>query len=363
MRRALELARQGAGAVSPNPMVGAVIAADGAVVGEGWHAELGGLHAEAAALADARERGADLGGATMYVTLEPCAHEGRQPACAPAIAGAGIGRVVIGSEDPTEKASGRGPAILRDEGVVVEHLDGPEAEGARLLNQPFRKHSRTGRPLVTLKSAASLDGRTATASGDSQWISSDLSRERVHRWRSEADAVAVGIGTVIADDPTLTARGVGATRQPTRVIFDTSARIPLDSRLVRTATEAPVCLIVGERPPRPRVDHLVNAGVEVIATSSRREQQIAMGLDQLGRRGVTSLLLEGGAELAGAFIDAGEVDHLELFVAPMVIGGSAARPLLAGRGADRLAEATRAISLEADSSGDDILLSARLREW
>lgn len=363
MRRALELARLGAGAVSPNPMVGAVIVKADTVIGEGWHAELGGLHAETAALADARKRGAEVRGATMYVSLEPCAHEGRQPACAPAIAAAGINRVVIACEDPTEKASGRGPGILRDEGVAVEFLEGTEATDARLLNQPFRKHSRSGKPLVTLKSAASLDGRTATASGDSKWISSDASRELVHRWRAESDAIAVGIGTVIADDPTLTARGVGAKRQPTRVIFDTNARLPLDSRLVQTATEAPILLVVGERPPGPRVDHLLNAGVEVIATSRRRSEQVEVGLEQLGRRGITSLLVEGGAELAGSFVDAGEVDRLELFVAPLVIGGAGARPLLEGQGAGSLAEATRAIALEAEPSGADVLLRARLREW
>src|SRR5262245_11473094 len=192
LRRALELAEGGRGRVSPNPLVGAVIARDGEVLGEGFHAQLGDLHAERAALADCAGRGNDPAGATMFVTLEPCAHQGRQPPCVDAILEAGIGRVVIGSDDPTEKASGRGPGMLRDGGVEVELAAREEATAARLLNQPFRKHARTGLPLVTLKLAMSLDGMTTTAPGDSPWISSEESRELVHRWRAESDAVAVG---------------------------------------------------------------------------------------------------------------------------------------------------------------------------
>src|SRR6188768_980550 len=206
VQRALELAEGGRGRVSPNPLVGAVIVRDGQVIGEGFHAELGDLHAERAALADCSERGEDPRGATIYVTLEPCAHEGRQPPCVEAILKAGIGRVVIASDDPSEKAAGRGPGILRDGGVEVAFASGAEATAARRLNQPFRKHARTGLPLVVLKMAMSLDGETATASGDSPWISGPESRELVHKWRSESDAIAVGIGTALVDDPLLTAR-------------------------------------------------------------------------------------------------------------------------------------------------------------
>ncbi len=195
LRRARELAEGGRGRVSPNPLVGAVVVRDGEVIGEGFHAELGELHAERAALADCREKGNDPAGATMYVTLEPCAHTGRQPPCTEAILEARISRVVIASEDPSEKAAGRGPGILRDGGVEVEFAAGEEATAARLLNQPFRKHARTGLPLVTLKLAMSLDGRTSTAPGDSPWISGEQSRALVHRWRAESDAIAIGIGT------------------------------------------------------------------------------------------------------------------------------------------------------------------------
>ena len=210
LRRALDLARLGRGRVSPNPLVGAVLERDGRVIGEGYHAELGGLHAERAALADCARRDEDPRGATMYVTLEPCAHQGRQPPCTEAIVESGVGRVVIASEDPTEKAAGRGPGILRDAGVEVVWAEGEVAAAARLLNQPFRKHSRTGRPHVVLKMAQSLDGRVATAHGESKWISGEASRALVHEWRGESDAIAAGIGTALADDPLLTARGPDA---------------------------------------------------------------------------------------------------------------------------------------------------------
>ena len=214
LRRALELAEGGRGRVSPNPLVGAVLVRDGEPIGEGFHAELGGPHAEVAALEDCRARGHEPSGATLYVTLEPCAHQGRQPPCTDAILAAGVARVVIASEDPSEKASGRGPGILRDEGVEVELANGEEAAAARLLNQAFRKHSRTARPLVVLKSALSLDGRVATAGGDSKWISGEASRALAHRWRAECDAVCVGIGTALADDPLLTGAGRPGRHRP-----------------------------------------------------------------------------------------------------------------------------------------------------
>src|SRR5919197_2541478 len=220
LRRALDLAAGGHGRVSPNPLVGAVLVRDGEGIGEGFHAELGGVHAEVAAIEDCRARDEDPRGATMYVTLEPCAHHGRQPPCVDAILGAAVARVVVASDDPSDKASGRGPELLRASGVEVELADGEEAHAARLLNQAFRKHARTGRPLVVLKSAITLDGRVATAGGDSRWISGEQSRLLSHRWRAEVDAVCVGIGTALADDPLLTAREVEKPRQPTRVVFD-----------------------------------------------------------------------------------------------------------------------------------------------
>jgi len=364
MRRALELAARGRGAVSPNPLVGAVIVgAGGEVLGEGWHRRLGERHAEVEALADAAERGADVAAATMYVTLEPCAHEGRQPPCSDAILAAGLARIVIGADDPTEKASGRGPGILRDGGVEVVWADGAEAAESRLLNQPFRKRARTGRPWVVLKAALSIDGRTATGGGDSKWISGDSSRELVHRWRSDLDAVAVGIGTAIADDALLTARGVDAIRQPTRVVFDSSARLPRDGRLVRTATEAPVIVIAGPEAPRSRVDALTNVGVEVVVCLGAGPDRVRGALDELGRRDLSSVLLEGGATLAGSFRDAGELDELRLFFAPVLLGGADARPLLGGVGSPRIAEAERALAVAWEPHGEDMLARVRMREW
>jgi len=306
---------------------------DGEVIGEGFHAELGGLHAERAALADCAERGEDPRGATMFVTLEPCAHTGRQPPCVEAILEAGIARVVIGSDDPSEKASGRGPGILRDGGVEVEFADGEEATAARLLNQPFRKHARTGLPLVTLKLAMSLDGQTTTRPGDSPWISGERSRELVHRWRAESDAIAVGIGTVLADDPLLTARTTASgalyathdhikrtgtdLRQPGRVVFDRGARLPLDSRLLQTLDESAVLVVVGPDADSLRRAALREAGAEILVADG-----IEAALADLGRRGVTSLFLEGGRTLAAAFADSGQIDEARVFVAPVLLSGS-----------------------------------------
>jgi diaminohydroxyphosphoribosylaminopyrimidine deaminase/5-amino-6-(5-phosphoribosylamino)uracil reductase len=364
MARALDLASRGRGAVSPNPLVGAVIVGSGGeTIGEGHHAELGGLHAETAALADARERDADPAGATMFVTLEPCAHEGRQPPCADAILAAGIARVVIGSDDPSARASGRGPGILRDGGVEVAWAEGPEAAAARLLNQPVRKHARTGKPLVTLKAAVTLDGRTATGAGESRWISGEVSRELVHRWRTETDAIAVGIGTALADDPELTARGVDARRQPLRVVFDSGARLPAGSRLATSVDEAPVLVIAGADAPAGRIGALRDAGVEVVQLPGARAERIEAALTELGRRGISSLILEGGATLAGAFRDADELDELRLFHAPILLGGEDARPLLAGSGADGIEAADRALAVDWERVGDDLLVRARMREW
>jgi diaminohydroxyphosphoribosylaminopyrimidine deaminase/5-amino-6-(5-phosphoribosylamino)uracil reductase len=348
--------------VSPNPLVGAVIARGEEVIGEGFHAELGGLHAERVALEDCRLRGEDPAGAAMFVTLEPCAHHGRQPPCVDAILEAGVARVVYASDDPSEKASGRGPGILRDGGEDVELAAGRHAAAARLLNQPFRKHARTGRPLVTLKMAYSLDGFVATASGDSKWISGESSRELVHRWRSEVDAVVVGIGTAVADNPLLTARTGGAPRQPTRVVFDSQARLPLDSQLVGTVGEAPLVIVAAPDAPPARLSALEQAGARIVSAAGDDDTaRVATGLTGLGGLGLTSLLLEGGPVLAGAFAAAGELDESRLFIAPVLLGGG--RPPLWRGGAETVAEAQRALEMESERVGEDVLIRARLKEW
>lgn len=364
LERAIELGRNGLGSVSPNPQVGAVIARDGEVLGEGWHERYGEAHAEVNAIADCGD--ADLTGATLYVSLEPCCHQGKQPPCTDAITAAGIGRVVVASDDPTEKASGRGLGILRDEGVDVEIASGEVAATARLENQAFRKHARTGKPWVLFKSAMSIDGKVATSEGDSQWISDASSRELVHIWRAEVDAVAVGIGTAMADDPQLTARTPGVAKQPRRIVFDSDARLPLNSQLLSQAPEIELIVVVSRAAPRSAIEALESAGAEVVVVSGENEPlRVSDALSQLGKLDppVTSLLLEGGPHLAGAFLDAGEIDEMRLFIAPLVFGGANARDPLEGMGATMIADATRALSLTTERVADDILLTARLREW
>ncbi len=379
--------------MSPNPLVGALVVRDGEIIGEGFHAELGGLHAERAALADAARRGEDPAGATIYVTLEPCAHQGRQPPCSEAIIEADLARVVIASEDPTTKAAGKGPEQLRAAGIEVDFIDG-EGEGeattdgqtaraatgaaassvgdatglaaptaaeaaevaleARLLNQPFRKHGITGLPLVVLKTAMSLDGRTATPEGASPWISGERSRQLVHVWRGECDAIAVGIGTVLADDPLLTAR-LGEARQPVRVVFDSAARLPLDCQLLATLDEAPLTVVHGPGADQDRLEALRDAGAKtILAAGASPAERVTTALAELGRRGLTSLLLEGGATLAAAFAAAGQVDEARVFVAPLWLGGPARDvPVAALQGGPT----------EAETVGEDTLIRTRFKEW
>jgi diaminohydroxyphosphoribosylaminopyrimidine deaminase / 5-amino-6-(5-phosphoribosylamino)uracil reductase len=366
LARAIELARRGTGSVKPNPVVGAVVARGEESIGEGWHEEFGGAHAEVNAIEACGLE--DLSGATLYVSLEPCCHEGKTPPCTDAILQAGIKRVVVASDDPTEKASGRGLGILRDEGVEVVLADGELAAGARLLNQAFRKHARVGRPWVLFKSAMTLDGKVATRSGDSKWISGEDSRELAHRWRAAVDAVVVGIGTALADDPRLTARPDGLLAelgtQPRRVVFDSLARLPPSSQLVAAAAESPLTVIVSRAAARADTEALEAAGVQVlVATGENEPARVRSGLDQLGSLGVTSVLLEGGPHLAGAFLDAGEIDEIRLFLAPLLLGGSAARDPLEGEGVERISEALRAITFDCESIGEDLLITARVREW
>jgi diaminohydroxyphosphoribosylaminopyrimidine deaminase/5-amino-6-(5-phosphoribosylamino)uracil reductase len=366
LARAIELAGRGVGAVKPNPAVGAVIARDDEVLGEGWHERFGGAHAEVNAIEACGM--ADLGGATLYVSLEPCCHEGKTPPCTEAIVQAGIARVVVGSDDPTEKASGRGLGILRDEGVEVVIADGELATAARLLNQAFRKHARVGRPWVLFKSAMTLDGKVATRAGDSQWISGEHSRALAHQWRASVDAVVVGIGTALADDPQLTARPDGTpaepAEQPRRVIFDSLARLPPTSQLLAAVPEIPLTLIVSRAAARADTDALEAAGAEIlVATGENEPARVRSALDQLGAAGVASLLLEGGPHLAGAFLDAGEIDEIRLFLAPLLLGGRTARDPLEGEGVERISEALRALTFDCERVGEDLLVSARLREW
>ena len=358
----MQLAARGLGSTSPNPVVGAVVVRDGEIIGEGWHRRAGDPHAEREAIADAESRGYDVSGATMYVTLEPCAHEGRQPPCADLLVEKGLSEVVIGSRDPSPKTAGIGPDRLRQAGIAVREA-GPEvAERARLATQEFRKHVETGKPLVTLKMAMSLDGRVATERGDSRWISSPESRHLVHRWRAASDAVAVGAGTVEDDDPLLTARDVEVARQPARVLFISDGVISDEAAVLADIESARLIIVTGPTADSGRIARLEADGVEVLAVDGKdRQARFSRAMTALGELDFTSLLLEGGPVLAGAALEAGEVDRIELFVAPILLG--AGRSVIEGDGVDRIGEAIEAVEMSHSQVGRDLLLSARLREW
>lgn len=361
LSRAIELASEARGQTSPNPLVGAVIVKNGRTIGEGHHSAAGAPHAELEALTACSE---DPAGATMYVSLEPCAHHGRTPPCTEAIVGARIARVVVASDDPSAKANGRGLGILRDEGIQVDVCNGVCSQAARLINQPFRKHAKTGRPLVVWKTAMTLDGKVATSRGDSKWISGDASRARAHRWRAECDAVAVGIGTAMSDDPQLTSRVEGVYRQPRRVVFDAEARLPLGSILVQSARDTQVTVVCSRAASRTAVTGLEAAGVEVLMVKGDTEPaRVSAGLQELGALDVQSVLLEGGPHLAGAFMDAHEIDEARVFIAPLLAGGRGARGALDGQGVEMIGEARKAFSKTVEQIDEDVLLSARFTEW
>jgi diaminohydroxyphosphoribosylaminopyrimidine deaminase / 5-amino-6-(5-phosphoribosylamino)uracil reductase len=359
--RACELAARGRGRVSPNPCVGAVIARGGVVVGEGWHEGPGLPHAEPVAIAAA---GDATRGATLVCTLEPCSHTGRTGPCTQAVISAGISRVVIGTLDPLERTRGQGVRILEEAGIEVVVADGEDAVRARGAAAPFLTWASTGRPEVMLKMAASLDGRVATRTGNTRWISGPEARALVHRWRAEMDAVAVGIGTAVADDPMLTARDVEAPdgRVALRVVLDPHARLPLGSALVASAPDAPVLVICGEAAEAGRVDALRAAGADVdVVDAEHGALFLAGAVDALGVRGVQSVLVEGGPTIAGALLEAGLVDLLAWVVAPLVIGGDGAPMAARGVGADEISDAARIRSPRVERLGDDVLVMGRLR--
>lgn len=313
MRRAIALAERGAGQVSPNPKVGAVIVRGGEVVGEGWHQQYGGPHAEVHALAAA---GAAAQGATAYVSLEPCNHHGKTPPCTDALVAAGVVRVVCATRDPNPKAAG---GIERLEAAGIAVTVGVCEHEALVQNAPFFHAARgADRPFVTLKLAVSIDGAIVDASRQRGWLTGPEAHAAVHALRADADAVAVGIGTALADDPALTVRLVDAPRvPPRRVVFDRQARLPLESALVRTAEEIPVSIVT--QPPRPAgADALADAGVQVLEAAGPAD-----ALRTLWAEGVRHLLVEGGAELGSALLNAGLVHHLIIFQAPVILGAGA----------------------------------------
>ena len=337
LSRALALAQQGKGYVEPNPQVGCAIACNGKIVGEGWHQQFGGPHAEVIALQQSAEqaRGADL-----VVTLEPCCHHGQTPPCTEAIIKAGIARVVVGCLDPNPHVAGQGIAALRAAGLVVELAE--EQQAYRRLIAPFEKLITTGMPWVSAKWAMTLDGKIATRTGCSQWISNESSREIVHRLRGQMDAILIGRGTLTSDDPTLTARPAGP-RIATRIVLDSQAILSVQSNLVRTIAEAPVLLVVGEQADGLRLEMLEKQGVEILRLAGPdRLSRIHQLLLELGKRRMTNILVEGGSEVLGSFFDLGAVDEIHAFIAPRVLGGKEAPTPVAGQG---VAEMTSAIKL------------------
>lgn len=356
MHRALELAERGRGYVEPNPLVGAVLVRDGVLVGEGWHQRYGQAHAEINALAAA---GSAARGAALYVTLEPCCHHGKTPPCTEALLRAGIRRVVVAMRDPFPAVAGQGLAQLRAAGVEVAVGVGEAA--ARCLNAPYLKLLRTGRPYVHAKWAMTWDGKLATRSGDSQWISGQASRRRVHELRGRMDAILVGIGTVLADDPLLTARPPGP-RTPLRIVLDRQARLPRASRLAQTARTVPVLVAVGPQADRSACTALRQLGVEVLELPLDPRSQwldVPALLDELGRRRLTNLLVEGGSEVLASFLEAGALDEVHVFLAPRLVGGRAAKSPIGGCGIDRIAQALSVAEWQSERLEMDLYLHGR----
>lgn len=363
MQQALRLAARGRGTVRPNPMVGAVVVANGTVVGSGYHRRAGGPHAEVAALRQARARSR---GATLYTTLEPCCHtEKRTPPCVPAILESGVRRVVVAMRDPNPHVAGRGIRQLRRAGVAVDV--GCLGKQASTLNEVYLHSIKTGYPFVLLKAAMTLDGKIATATGESQWITGSKARAHVHRLRSRVDVIAVGVKTVLADDPQLTVRvsagkqsAIGI-RQPVRLVFDSRLRISFKARVLQGIEQAPTIVATTNLASPRKVERFRKMGVQVLVLP-RKGTRVSLGacLHVLGSMGFTSMLLEGGAELNAAFLRAGLVNRVCLYVAPALLGGQETKGLLAGRSARRLAESLPVSNLHIESLGGDVLITGDL---
>ena len=364
MKEALALAERGAGHVSPNPMVGAVIVKDGRIISRGWHKAFGGLHAETDALASCSE---SPEGATMYVTLEPCCHYGKQPPCTTAIIEAGISRVVVAMADPNPLVAGKGISILREHGISVQ--TGLLEKEASALNRIFIRYITEHRPWVIMKSAMTLDGKIAAASGDSKWVSSGASRQLVHELRGKCTGILAGIGTVLADDPMLNCRTEGC-RQPVRIVVDSHASLPPDSAVVRTAGEYRTVLAYNESASasasaasgacRLRLEALRNAGVELLGCSADAGGRVDLRdlFKKLGGAGIDSVLAEGGAEVNWSLVRDGLADEFYFFVAPKIIGGRTAKGPVGGDGFPLMSDALQLSIDSVTNCGNDLLIHA-----
>jgi diaminohydroxyphosphoribosylaminopyrimidine deaminase/5-amino-6-(5-phosphoribosylamino)uracil reductase len=362
MTLALRLAAKGQGTTSPNPMVGAVVVKQGRIIGRGFHLRPGQPHAEILALSQAGTRAR---GGTLYVTLEPCCHlEKRTPPCVPAVIQSGVRRVVVAMPDPNPHVKGKGIARLRLAGLSV--TTGVACRRAEALNRAYRYWIITKRPYVILKAGMTLDGQIATASGESRWITSPQSRREVHRLRSRVDAVLVGVGTVLSDNPSLTARtGLRlqklARRQPLRIVVDSALRIPSNALILSRQDEAKTLVATTRAAPAARLRALRKKGVEIIVLAADRGRiSLPALLNALGRRRITSLLVEGGSEINAAMLKARLVHHVCLYMAPALLGGGNAKGVIGGRSPVRLAQAVKLKNLQIRSVGGDVVVEGDL---
>lgn len=358
MNRAIALARKGTGWVNPNPLVGAVLVKDGRIIGEGWHERCGGLHAERNAFRNCRE---SAEGATLYVTLEPCCHYGKTPPCTEAVIENRVARVVVGLTDPNPLVAGKGIARLRAAGIEV--VAGVEEAAIRDLNRVFLKYITTGFPWVVLKTAMTLDGKIAAYTGDSKWVTGEAARHRVQEMRSEYMAIMAGIGTVRADDPLLNCRLEGDVRQPVRVVVDSGATIGMDTQLVRTAGMYRTVVAHLSGADAGRLQALDAAGAELLVCREKAGRvDVGDLLRQLGKKGIDSVLLEGGGELNASFVRERLVDEVRAFIAPKIIGGRDAKTPIEGVGFARMVDALEFTDCRMEQVGTDFLLSGFLQK-
>jgi diaminohydroxyphosphoribosylaminopyrimidine deaminase/5-amino-6-(5-phosphoribosylamino)uracil reductase len=359
MDRAIALAIRGIGSVEPNPPVGCVLARDSQVVGEGFHERFGAPHAEVNALTVAGQRAS---GATAYVTLEPCCHQGKTPPCTQALLAAGIKRVVAAVQDPFPEVSGRGFAELRASGVSCDV--GVRAAEVNWLLAPYRKLVTSGRPWIIAKWAMTLDGKLAAHTGDSKWITSETSRRVVHQLRGRVDAIVIGSGTAKADDPLLTSRPADLAdvkRLATRVVVDSAAALAPNSRLVQTARDVPLLIATSASAPDVNRRRLTDAGADVVLSAGRSHaERLDALIAELGRRRMTNVLVEGGSRLLGSLFDIGAIDEAHVFIAPKLVGGGAAPSPIGGAGVDRLAEALRLADITIEELEGDVYIHGRV---
>jgi len=357
MKMALELAEQGRGWTSPNPMVGAVIVKDGKVVGKGFHQAAGGPHAEIHALNDA---GGKAKGATLYVSLEPCNHTGRTPPCTEAILESGIKRVVAGMRDPDPRVTGGGLGFLESQGVEVSV--GVCEDACRRINEAFIKHATTSRPFVILKCAATLDGWIATRSGDSKWITNPLSRQFVHEIRHAVDAIMVGIGTVLKDDPQLTTRLEGReTKDPLRIVLDTNLSIPEKARMLHLSSDSGILIVCGDSAPSEKRKRLEEFGIRFLTLDDQEGQiDLAALVQELGKIGITSLLIEGGSRINGSALRAGIVDKVYMFYAPKICGGEGI-PICTGPGVELMEQSINLEDITVHRFEDDVMIEGYVK--